>query len=53
MWMERLQEFDFEAQYRQGKHHLNADALSRRPCTQFGRESHADSERIPISTVTL
>lgn len=31
-WLEALQEFDFEIQHRAGKHHRNADALSRRPC---------------------
>lgn len=31
-WLEALQEFDFEIQHRAGKHHGNADALSRRPC---------------------
>ena len=51
--MERLQEFDFEAQHHQGRSHLNADALSRRHCTQCGRESHTDSELTPISTVNV
>jgi hypothetical protein len=31
-WIQRLQEYDFEIQHRQGLKHNNADALSRRPC---------------------
>lgn len=31
-WIERLQTYDFEIQHRPGRNHLNADALSRRPC---------------------
>lgn len=31
-WLEALQEHDFEIQHRAGRHHGNADALSRRPC---------------------
>ncbi|VDP93771.1 unnamed protein product [Echinostoma caproni] len=43
-WQEKMQEYDFFCQHREGKKHLNADALSRRPyrdhgpcpsCTQF------------------
>ncbi|GBN14381.1 Transposon Ty3-I Gag-Pol polyprotein [Araneus ventricosus] len=33
-WIQRLQEYDFEIQHRKGTSHGNADALSRRPCTQ-------------------
>lgn len=39
-WLEQLQEFDFEIVHRQGKQHVNADALSRLPCRQCGRENH-------------
>ena len=31
-WIQRLQEYNFEIQHRQGLKHNNADALSRRPC---------------------
>ena len=31
-WIDYLSTFDFKIQYRQGQRHLNADALSRRPC---------------------
>lgn len=44
-WLEQLQEFQFQIIHRPGKHHTNADALSRRPCSQCGRESH----EIPMS----
>ncbi len=39
-WLERLQEFNFTITHRQGRKHGNADAMSRRPCGQCGRESH-------------
>ena len=35
-WLEALQEYDFEIQHRAGRHHGNADALSRRPCATDG-----------------
>ena len=37
-WLECLQEFSFEIVHRSGRKHTNADALSRRPCSQCGRE---------------
>ena len=37
-WLECLQEFSFEIVHRSGKKHTNADALSRRPCSQCGHE---------------
>jgi hypothetical protein len=32
-WIQKLQQYDFEIQHRRGKSHGNADALSRRPCS--------------------
>ncbi|GBN71182.1 Retrovirus-related Pol polyprotein from transposon 297 [Araneus ventricosus] len=32
--IQRLHEYDFEIQHRKGTSHVNADALSRRPCTE-------------------
>ena len=39
-WLERLQEYNFKIYHRPGRKHQNADALSRGPCKQCGRESH-------------
>lgn len=39
-WLEKLQQFDFEIVHRRGRKHTNADALSRLPCVQCGRETH-------------
>ena len=38
-WMEKLQEYDFKVVHRRGTQHNNADALSRQPCKQCGRDS--------------
>lgn len=35
-WMERLQQYSFTIAHRPGKQHGNADALSRRPCSEPG-----------------
>ena len=32
-WLAQLQEFSFRIEYRPGKQHSNADALSRKPCS--------------------
>lgn len=37
-WLEVLSSYDMEIVYRPGIKHNNADALSRRPCNQCGRE---------------
>lgn len=44
-WLERLSEFDFEIIHRPGRQHGNADALSRKPCKQCGRE---DGLEVPV-----
>ena len=33
-WIEFLSPFDYETEYREGQRHNNADAMSRRPCTE-------------------
>jgi hypothetical protein len=33
-WIQRLQEYNFISEHRQGRKHNNADALSRRPCQE-------------------
>ncbi len=42
-WFEQLQEFNFRLEHRPGRKHLNADALSRRPCRQCGKLHVEDS----------
>ena len=37
-WLEKLQEYNFTVTHRKGTKHKNADALSRLPCTQCGRQ---------------
>lgn len=46
------EDFHFCIVHRPGKRHGNADSLSRRPCTQCGREDHEDGSAISISTPT-
>jgi len=43
-WLEKLQEYQFTIVHRQGKKHVNSDALLRLPYTQCGRESHKTVE---------
>ena len=49
-WLEQLQEYDFTIVHRRGRKHGNADAMSRIPCVQCGRESH---ESIVATTVQV
>ena len=43
-WLERLQEYTFTIVHRPGRKHQNADALSRMPCSQCGRDSHGENQ---------
>ena len=43
-WLERLQEYNFTVVHRQGLRHCNANALSRVPCRQCGRDEDIESE---------
>ena len=40
-WLEILEGFDFSVEHRPGRHHTNADALSRIPCGQCGQEDES------------
>ena len=51
-WLEQLQEYDFTIAHRPGRKHQNADALSRRPCSQCRRESHFDNTVIAAEQQT-
>ena len=50
-WLEKLQEFDFKIVHRGGKKHCNADALSRIPCVQCGREPPTEETSLIIEAV--
>ena len=52
-WLEALQEYNFSIQHRKGRLHGNADAMSRRPCTQCGRDGHSNvsTEEVPIAQI--
>ena len=41
-WIEILETYDFTIEHRPGVKHGNADALSRRPCKQCGRDDQED-----------
>ena len=43
-WLERLQEYTFTIVHRPGRKHQNADALSRMPCSQCGRDSLGENQ---------
>ena len=49
-WLEKLQEYQFSIVHRPGKKHSNADALSRIPCRQCGRESRVS--QITVTALT-
>ena len=50
-WLEQLQELDFEIVHRKRRKHTKADALSRLPCQQCGRDSHFSP--IPTSQISV
>ena len=52
-WLERLQQFKFDTVHRKGKSHTNADALSRLPCRQCGRDSHVTLTPTVVAATTL
>ena len=52
-WLVQLQEFKFNIIHRPGKNHTNADALSRHPCSQFGRPNHSHHQVSPESDADM
>ena len=50
-WLEELQQFDFEIAHRRGRKHTNADALSRLPCRQCGRDTHVDIPTVALTSL--
>ena len=50
-WLEKLQELNFTIVHRQGKSHQNADALSRLPCSQCGRDE--TKEQLIVAVTSL
>jgi hypothetical protein len=39
-WIQRMQDYNFTSEYRQGQKHNNADALSRPPCQEECTHCH-------------
>lgn len=53
-WIERLQEYDFDSEHRAGVNHNNADALSRRPCSEDCKHcSRMDDKSATVHRVTV
>ena len=51
-WLEQLQEFEFKCEYRPGKTHQNADAMSRCPVNQQETGSYQTANLQIISSVS-
>ena len=47
-WIEKLQEYHFHIVHRPGLKHNNADAMSRIPCQQCGRQNHETEPGINV-----
>jgi hypothetical protein len=50
-WIQRLQEYNFTFEHRQGRKHINADALPRRPCQEECTHCHKVEARAGIKQV--
>lgn len=49
-WLQKFQEFNFSIVHRKEKNHQNADALSRLPCKQCGREEEQNIIQISMAS---
>ena len=47
-WLQKLEEYSFTVVHRPGLKHCNADALSRLPCVQCGRDEHGKSTKTSV-----
>jgi hypothetical protein len=52
-WIQRLQEYNFISEHRQGLKHNNADALSRRPCQEECTYFHKVEARADVKQVRV
>lgn len=52
-WLERLEQYQFNVQHRAGRKHMNADALSRRPCSRKDATRVLMLKRTPTSTARI
>ena len=50
-WLEALQEYNFTIEHRKGRLYGNADAMSRKPCTQCGRDSLIITEDVTLALI--
>jgi hypothetical protein len=50
-WIQRLQEYNFTSEHRQGRRHNNADALSRRPCQDECAHCHKVEIRADVKQI--
>jgi hypothetical protein len=50
-WIQRLQEYNFTSEHRQGRKHNNTDALSRRPCQEECTHCHKVEARADVKQI--
>jgi hypothetical protein len=50
-WIQRLLEYNFTSEHRQGRKHNNADALSRRPCQEKCTHCHKVAARADVKQI--
>ena len=52
-WLELLSRFDFTVSHRAGQKHGNADALSRRPCSQCGEGDSLFQDQPTVAMIVI